>query len=190
MEANRGNSHGTAKGVKLFDAIDRFNAWLGGVLCFGLLVLIAIQDFEVMMRYVFNSPTSWAWDINGMIFSGLAFIGGAYALLNGVHVRLDIFYRNFSPKKKAWVELLSFPFVFAALAVVLWQGLDAAWWAFTTHEKAYSQLSPILWPVKLCLPIAALLMLIQSISTYGRIFISRNDPPKETSGEQTGGGVA
>ncbi|MEW5722144.1 MAG: TRAP transporter small permease subunit [Thermodesulfobacteriota bacterium] len=130
------------------------------------------MDFEVIMRYIFNDPTSWAGDVDSMIFTGAAMIAGAYALLHQIHVRLDLFYRNFSPRRKAFVEILSFPFVLTALAVVLWQGLDMAWWSISTGENAYSQWAPALWPVKVCLPLAALLMILQAFSTYGRIALS------------------
>ena len=172
-----------SKAIRVFDAIDTVNHKIGTFLCYFLLVLIAIQDFEVMMRYVFNNPTSWAWDINGMIFTGIAMIAGAYALRHDMHVRLDIFFRNFSPKKKAMVELLSFPFLFIALCVVLWQGIDMAWWSYSTGERAYSHLAPIQWPVKTCLPIAALLMLVQSISRYGRIFLKLKHPEMDEQKE-------
>lgn len=171
-----------SKAIRVFDRIDGINHKIGTFLCYFLLLLIAVQDFEVIMRYVFNNPTSWAWDVNGMVFTGIAMIAGAYALRHDMHVRLDIFFRNFSERRKAMVELLSFPFVFIALCVVLWQGIDMAWWAYSTGEKAYSHLAPIQWPVKACLPVAALLMLAQCISRYGRILVKLKHP--ETTGSE------
>lgn len=157
---------------RFFHFIDTVNEKIGGILSYLLLVMMSIQVMEVLLRYIFNSPTVWAWDVNGQIFTGSAMIAGAYALLHDTHVRLDIFYRNFSEKKKAVIELLSFPLAFLALCLVLWKGLELAWWAWKTGEHANTYFAPILWPVKTCLPIAALLMLVQAISRYGRMFVS------------------
>ena len=157
---------------KFFSFIDTLNERIGGVICYALILLMLIQVMEVVLRYVFNNPTKWAWDVNGQIFSGIAMLAGAYALLHNTHVRLDIFYRNFSPRKKTIIELLSFPLVFLGLCFVLWKGVDMAWWSWKTNEHAHSYFAPILWPVKSCLPIAAFLMLLQTISRFGRMVIA------------------
>lgn len=158
--------------TRFFDLIDHINDKIGSVLSFSLLLLMIIQIMEATMRYVFNSPTSWAWDVNGQIFSAAAMLAGAYALLHDTHVKLDIFQRNFSEKKKKIVELLSFPLVLTALVFVLWQGIDMVWWSYSMDEHAHSYFAPILWPVKTCLPLAAVLMIFQAISRYGRIFMA------------------
>ncbi len=49
-------------------------------------------------------------------------IAGAHAMLHGIHVRLDIFYRNFTRIKKAVVEMISFPFVLATVQKLLTLG--------------------------------------------------------------------
>jgi TRAP-type mannitol/chloroaromatic compound transport system permease small subunit len=168
---------------KIFDVIDTVNEKIGGVLCYALLVLMLIQVMEVVLRYIFNNPTKWAWDVNGQIFSGIAMLAGAYALLHDTHVRLDIFYRGFSPRKRTMIELFSFPLAFLGLCFVLWEGVDMAWWSWKTNEHAHSYFAPILWPVKTCLPIAAFLMLSQSISRFGRLVMAAGKSENDQKGE-------
>jgi TRAP-type mannitol/chloroaromatic compound transport system permease small subunit len=136
---------------------------------------------EAVLRYAFNSPTIWVWDINGQIFTGAGILAGAYALRHDTHVRLDIVYRNWTPRQRTLADLISFPVVFVALCVVFWKGVDMFWWSFKTKEHAHSYFAPPIWPLKSCLFIAAFLMLLQSLSNYGRtllrfIKLNKDDP--------------
>ena len=160
------------KFIRVFDIIDKINEKIGKLACYSLLVIMLIQTMEVVLRYVFNSPTIWAWDINGQIFAAAGMIAGAYALLHDTHIRIDLLYRNWSARKKVIVDLLSYGIVLIVFAVVIWQGTEMAWWSWKTDEHANSYFAPILWPVKSCLPIAGFLIFIQGLSKIGRILIS------------------
>lgn len=154
--------------VKIFNGIDRFTDWAGKIFCVSLLIIMGIQVLEVVLRYVFNSPTVWAWDVNGQVFSAAAMMAGAYAFLHDSHVRLDILYRNWSDQKKTVVDIITYPLVCIAMGFVIWQGLDMAVWAFKTGERAHSYLRPIVWPVKSFLPLAAILLFLQCLVKWGR----------------------
>lgn len=155
-----------------FRIIDGANERLGRILCYALVAIMLIQVIEVVMRYMFNNPTIWAWDVNGQIFAGAGILAGAYALLHDTHVRLDILYRGWSPKRKLLVDLVTYPFILLALCVVIWKGAEMAWWAWKTNEHVHSYFAPVLWPVKTCFPIAGLLMLAQGIVKYARTIMS------------------
>jgi TRAP-type mannitol/chloroaromatic compound transport system permease small subunit len=60
----------------------------------------------VILRYLFN--TGWiAMQESITYMHALVFmIGAAYTLKREGHVRIDIFYRNMSARKQAWVNLL------------------------------------------------------------------------------------
>ena len=49
--------------------------------------LIAVIMYEVVMRYILNSPTNWVYDMTWMIFGTNAFLGFAYTLAEGGHVK-------------------------------------------------------------------------------------------------------
>lgn len=166
----------------IFDFIDKLTDFTGKICCFSLLVITGIQVMDVVLRYVFNSPTEWAWDVNGQIFSASAMMAGAYAFLHDAHVRLDIVYRNFSDRRKAMIDAVTFPLVCVAMGFVIWQGLDMAVWAFTSGERAHSYLRPIVWPVKSFLPLAAFLLLLQCLVKWGRTLVYLFGT--ETCGEQ------
>jgi len=156
---------------KVFNIIDSVNEKLGSVISYSLIVVMLIQVMEVILRSIFNNPTIWAWDVNVLIFATSGMLAGAYALLHDTHVRLDILYRNWSPRGKAIADLITFPVVLLTFAVLIWQGGDMAWTSFKTGERVYSYFAPILWPARFCLPIAAFLLALQAIVKHARLFI-------------------
>ena len=43
--------------------VDRLSLWLGRTLAWVFLIAVALTAWEVVMRYVFNSPTIWVHDL-------------------------------------------------------------------------------------------------------------------------------
>ena len=62
--------------------------------------------YEVVVRYGFNAPTSWAFDLSYITYGTLFMMGGAYTLSRGGHVRGDFVYRLWKPRTQAKVELV------------------------------------------------------------------------------------
>ena len=165
-----------SKVVRFIHAIDTLNERLARVLCFALMGIMFIQVMDVMLRYFFNNPTIWAMDVNTMTFTGICFLAGAYAMLHDTHVKLDILSRNWRPKTRAFVDLIMLPLVLIALCFVIWKGFDALWWAIKTHQHGQSYWAPPIWPVKLCLPIGAILLLLQGIAKWFKLLLSLRYP--------------
>ena len=77
----------------------RLLAWL----VFGMALLTTVV---VVMRYGFNVGSIMAQETVTYMHGCLFMLGTAYALKSGAHVRVDIFYRNFSHRTQAWVNSL------------------------------------------------------------------------------------
>ncbi|MFZ1748742.1 MAG: TRAP transporter small permease subunit [Saprospiraceae bacterium] len=70
------------------------------------LVLIGLICFDVLQRYIFNQTFNWAIELEWHIFGLIFLLGSAYTLQEDKHVRVDLFYQDFAPKTKAWIDLL------------------------------------------------------------------------------------
>jgi len=87
-------------------AIDRFTDWTGRMVSWLTLAMVLMTLVVVVLRYYFQSG-SIALQESITYLHGLVFmLGIAFTLQRGGHVRVDIFYRGFSPEKKALVDLL------------------------------------------------------------------------------------
>ena len=170
------------------ETVDRFNERLGRILAFALLAIMIIQVMDVILRYFFNAPTTWAMDVNTMTFTGVCFLAGAYALLHDTHVKLDILYRKWSRRGRIVLDLITLPLALIAICFVIWKGTTALLWAIETNQHGQSYWGPPLWPVKLCLPLGALLLFVQGLAKWGRLLLSLKepDPENETQGEEVG----
>ena len=164
------------KADSLCKTIDTLNRRIASVICFAFLFIMLIQVMEATLRYVFNSPTIWAWDINGQAFSATAILAGAYVYLQDSHVRMDILYSRGSARKRLVFDLIGFPFLLLIFALIVWQGGKMALWAYQHNQRATSYFAPILWPVKLALPLAGFLMLLQAMSKFIRAVDSVRKP--------------
>ncbi len=100
--------------------IDRLSLKAGEFVSYWAIIAVFVYYFEVISRYVFNSPTNWAHEAMYLMFGMQYLISGAYAMLTESHVRVDIFYAPLSKPRKAWVDLLTsvFFFIFAGTLLV------------------------------------------------------------------------
>jgi len=100
--------------------IDRLSLFAGEFAAYWAVIAVFVYYYEVIARYVFNSPTNWAHEAMYLMFGMQYLIAGAYAMLTESHVRVDIFYAPLSRPRKAWVDLLTsiFFFIFAGTLLV------------------------------------------------------------------------
>lgn len=151
-------------------AIDGLSDWSGKVFSFLVGAIMFIIAYEVVARYVFNSPTVWASE-SVTYFCGIyAVMGGAYTLRLRGHANVDIVYAHLSPRMKAIVDLATFPFFFLFFGVLLWTGADYSWESLMTTETTGTAWNPPIYPVRIMIPIAALLILLQGFAKFIRDF--------------------
>jgi TRAP-type mannitol/chloroaromatic compound transport system permease small subunit len=120
----------------------------------------------VVARYLFTAPTVWAYDISRMLYGALFVLGAGYALSKGVHIRSDFLYRNWSVRTQGRVDaLLYVVFYFPTMLLLLWVSSDWAWTSIERGERGMdTSWMPLLGPVRSCLPIGVVLLIIQGVS--------------------------
>lgn len=147
--------------LKLAGAITRLNVWVGRIAAWLIAPMFVLLLAEVVMRYVVGSAAIWTAEFAQLIFGVYAVIAGGYLLVERAHVNVDILYGRFSRVQKAKVDLATSFLFFFFLAVLIWQGTDMAWESAAKLETSYSIWNPYIWPVKLAIPIAGVLLLLQ-----------------------------
>jgi TRAP-type mannitol/chloroaromatic compound transport system permease small subunit len=88
--------------IGLFEAI---NEWLGRAVSWLSLCMVLVTFFVVVMRYAFDLGWIWLQESVTFMHAALFLIGAAYTLKHQGHVRVDIFFRRFTPRTRAWVDL-------------------------------------------------------------------------------------
>ncbi len=154
-------------------AIDALNTRIGRVVAWSVLIMVLVQFAVVVLRYVFafsNSALSEVvWYLHGILFM----IGAGYTLLNDGHVRVDIFYREASLRRKAWVDLIgSIVFLIPLCILTVWLS-----WGYVLNSwivlEGSTELSglPIVFLYKTVIWVFAGLVGLQALSTAIKAFL-------------------
>jgi len=152
--------------IKVVNTIDRFTDTTGTWVAWLNIPLVAAVAYEVIARYVFNAPTIWSFDVTYMLYGAIFMLGAAYALHKGAHIRTDFFFEKWSIKTKGTIDSVAYiVFFFPSLIVFFFIGWNEGWYSLQIHETSeQTPWRPILWPFKMVVPLAVLLLLIQGIS--------------------------
>lgn len=151
--------------------IDRISEWSGKSVSFLVIAIMGITVWEVVLRYVFNAPTIWAFDAAYLIFGAYGVLGGAYTLYLKGHVNVDILYGRLPLRARAIVDVVTSTFFFFFCGLLLWKGGVMAWDSLKIMEHASSAWSPPVYPIKLTIPIGASLLLLQGMAKFIRDLI-------------------
>jgi len=148
--------------------IDATSEWSGRIVCFLGVFAMLVLLYEIVSRYVFNSPTLWAHEVSRHFYGAHFMLGAAYTFYHRMHVRTDVLVRYLSPRGQAVVEVIVSLVFFYYCGLLLWKGGEMAWSSVLRQETSLTVFRSPLWPVKLTIPIGAFLILMQAIAKFTR----------------------
>ena len=91
---------------KIINLIENFTTTVGRSVSWLIIIMVLIALSVVILRYFFNIGFVWMQELY-VWFHGIVFLfGTSYALKHDKHVRVDIFYRPISERKKAFINLI------------------------------------------------------------------------------------
>ena len=115
---------------------------------------------DVFLRYVLNTPSLWISTTVQVAMVLMACVGGIYSLNDNAFVKLDLFYANFSPRKKAICDIITVVFTFLFLSVLIWKGTTAALLSVKLKQMTPTGIPIPIYPLKIFIPISAVFMLL------------------------------
>ena len=144
--------------------IDRISGWTGTFVAYWAVIAVFVYYFEVISRYVFNSPTNWAHEGMFIMFGMQYLIAGAYAYREDAHVRVDVIFERFSVRNRAIIDLITSSVFFIFTGVLLVTGIVFASQAVDVMEKSFTEWELEYWPAKIVIAVGAALLLLQGIA--------------------------
>ena len=110
---------------RLVDRIDRFTEFTGLALRWLGLPMMLITVAVVVLRYGFNMGWIAMQESVLYLHTTVFMLSMAYTLKHDGHVRVDVFYRQFSPRRKAWVDLFGTLFLLMPVCIFIgWVSFD------------------------------------------------------------------
>jgi TRAP-type mannitol/chloroaromatic compound transport system permease small subunit len=152
--------------MAFFDrAIDALNEKVGFYSAYLVLPLIGVVSYEVLMRYAFNAPTSWAFEMTTFLYGVHFMMALSFAHKHDGHVAIDVFEAKLPKRPRAILRILTNLILFlptvgmltawsVIYAVTSWQGL----------EHASSSWAPAVYPYKTIMAIGFILLFLQGLA--------------------------
>ncbi|MEX0759668.1 MAG: TRAP transporter small permease subunit [Tistlia sp.] len=144
--------------------ITRLNDRIGAVAAYLVLPIFALLLLEVGLRYWLGRPAVWTGELAQMLFGAYALLSGAYLLVHSGHANVDILHGALPPRARAAVDVATSVLLFVFIGALLYFGSSIAWQSTARLETSMSAWNPPIWPLKLLIPIAALLVLLQGLA--------------------------
>ena len=168
--------------------VDRINRGLGLVVMYGVFVLMGILLWSSISK-TFFLPSLWTLELAQYAMVAYYMLGGPYSILMGANVRMDLFYGNWSLRRKATIDCFTVLFLIFYLGILLYGALSSTayslgYWGtapieFFTGlvtgseeigrlERSSTAWRPYIWPVKAFMIVGLFLMLLQALSELSK----------------------
>ncbi|KIX14205.1 TRAP transporter small permease subunit [Dethiosulfatarculus sandiegensis] len=152
---------------KLIDAVDGFTEYTGRWIALLILPLIFVVLYEVLMRRVFNAPTTWAFEVTVYCYGAHFILGMAYTMLYDSHVRIDIIVLQMPERIQLWLRVITFVIIFLPFVGILTiAAVKYAAESWIMNEHSWSAWKPPLYPYKTVMPIGLLMLMAQGIACF------------------------
>lgn len=148
--------------------VDRLNDGVGWLLGPMIVFVSVAIVYEVVSRSAFSVATLWANETVVYGSAAVYLLTGGYALLHRRHVRIDVIFGALSERTRRRLDLIALPFLVIYALTLLVVGGEIAWTSFLQAEGTGTPWNPRIWPIKACIPVAGLLLLLQAISNTMR----------------------
>jgi len=166
--------------------IDGLNHWIGRVVMYGIFIMVGILLWSSISK-TFFLPSRWTLEVAQFAMVAYYILGGPYAMQMGSSVRMDLFYSEWTPRRKAQVDAITVLLLIFYLGVLLYGGLGSTayslgYWGdepvsyfaglaigseeVGRLERSPTSWRPFLWPIKTIMCVGIFLMLLQAISEF------------------------
>lgn len=148
--------------------LDRISIMVGRLTAWLTLFMVVTTFVVVVMRYVFDAGAVWLQESIIWMHAVVFMVGAAFTLQQEEHVRVDIFYRDMSAKRRAWVDLLGVVFFLLPVSLFLawkaWDFVAISWQLREVSREPGGMPYPFIPLLKSVLLLAPLLLSLQGIS--------------------------
>jgi TRAP-type mannitol/chloroaromatic compound transport system permease small subunit len=155
------------KAVKVYvRSVDAVSKAVGKFSMYMVFAMMGILLYESISRTIFNAPHIWVVEIAQFLMAAYYLLGGGYSVILKGHVRMDLLYGRWSPKKQAFADTITAFFLIFYLVVLFIGAISSIEYAVQYGQRNYTPWAPPLAPIKIIMAIGILLMLLQAIATF------------------------
>lgn len=157
-----------------FRYIDITSEKSGRVISLLSMVLMLIVVIAVFSKNLHVTCT-WSVPVNRQIFAVFILFAGAYAMLAGRHLRVEILYVRLSPRWEFYARLVDLVAFIFLMGVIIWQSGELALRSIALQQLTHGTPRIPLYIIKSFIPLISILLLLQGVSSF-----FRKKKPEET----------
>ncbi|MEZ5787083.1 MAG: TRAP transporter small permease subunit [Xanthobacteraceae bacterium] len=150
----------------LADRIDRLATIIGRGAAWCALFIVVVEVAVVLMRYVLGLGSIWLQESIIYGHAALFMLAAAWTLGVNRHVRVDIFYADAPPRRKALIDLAgTLAFLLPFCLALLWFSFPYVGRSFAILERSREASGlPLVFLLKALIPLFAALLALQGIA--------------------------
>lgn len=147
------------------NSIRRLNLAVGICTKWLIVILSLVLTYDVIMRYLFNAPAIWTYDLAYMLGGAFFILGMGYTLMRDEHIRVDIFYAKWSRRTQGIIDVvLTLVLFLPTFTVGLYHMIPYVYRSWLTHERSVESFwRPPIYPIKTVLLFGVVLLFLQGI---------------------------
>jgi TRAP-type mannitol/chloroaromatic compound transport system permease small subunit len=145
--------------------VERVNRLVGLFAMYLVFAMIGVLLYSSVMKTV-SIPPLWTLEMAQFLMVAYFMLGGGYSLIHDSHVRMDLWYSRWSPRRRAIVDAFTVFFLIFYLGMMLYGGLSSTAYAIRYGETSYSSWAPYMAPIKIVMVVGIALMLLQAVAEF------------------------
>lgn len=146
--------------VRIVEAVNRR---IGRFAMYLLFAMMAVLLWSSVSKVVIV-PSLWTLETAQFLMVAYFMLGGPYSLQLGSNVRMDLFYGGWSDRTRAWVDAFTVLALLFYLGVLLYGAWQSTAYALEYGERSRTAWRPYMAPIKICMCVAIVLMILQSVA--------------------------
>ncbi len=170
--------------LDLSRAIDRFNGWIGRSVSWLVVAVVVVSSGNAIVRKLFDVSSNAWLEIQWWIFALVFLLAAPWTLRDNGHVRVDVLNHTFSKRTRDILEVVGHVFFLVPMVLmIIWTSSHYATVSFFQNEQSKDAGGLPQWPIKMLIPIAFSLLLVQGVSELiKRVAIMRGDLSESGAG--------
>jgi TRAP-type mannitol/chloroaromatic compound transport system permease small subunit len=144
----------------IFDKVLDYTMLAAAILV--VVMALAVSE-ETIVRKAFDFTWPPLYEIVEYLLLWITFLGAAWILRKGTHVKMDSVLGRFSPRVQALVNCITSIVGALLMGVLTYYTIKLAVHDYQTHVLLATIMNPVKWPIEMIVPIGFILLLIQSV---------------------------
>ena len=158
--------------MNYYDKLVKYSGYLASAL---FIAIGFIVSYEVIMRYLFNSPTIWVNEVSRFLQIWATYLALTYSFHKNDFIRITVIYDRLNDKGKKILDFISFIFILIFSSFVVYYGWLIAYDSLKVGRTSSTILDVPSFLTELAIPLCfafLVLRVILEIIKYVRNFVN------------------